>query len=194
MAGQDLVNSVLRLRSQGLSNDEIARRLLYEGHSNSEVFDAVSVADAQPVSEQGSEERMEYPQENQFYPQSMQMQPSFNERPMQNSIDTNKIEEIAESIIEDKWNELVEHVNRIIEWKSSMELKLASMEEQIKSLKSDFDSLHKGILGKITDTDTVMREVSTDIKALEQVFKKILPGFVENVNELSRITQSFKKK
>jgi len=110
------------------------------------------------------------------------------------AVDASKVSEIAESIIEDKWSDLVDHVNRIIEWKSSMELKLASMEEQIKGLKSDFDTLQKGVLGKISDTDTIMREVSTDIKALEQVFKKILPGFVENVNELSRITQNLKKK
>ena len=193
MAEQDLVNKVQRLRSQNLSNDEIARRLLYEGYSNSQVFDAISVADTQSVSEQGSEQTMEYTdQPQQFYSQPTQS--SFEERPAQSSIDVNKIEEIAESIIEDKWNELVEHVNRIIEWKSSMELKLASTDEQIKGLKSDFDTLHKAILGKITDTDSVMREVSTDVKALEQVFKKILPGFVENVNELSRITQSLRKK
>ena len=192
MAEQDLINKVSRLRSQNLSNDEIARRLLYEGYSNSQVFDAMSVSETQGVSEQGSEQSMEYAQEQQFYPQPARS--SFEERPIQPSIDTNKIEEIAESIIEDKWNELVEHVNRIIEWKSSMELKLVAMDEQIKSLKTDFDSLHRAILGKITDTDTVMREVSTDVKALEQVFKKILPGFVENVNELSRITQSLRKK
>ena len=75
-----------------------------------------------------------------------------------------------------------------------MELKLNSMEEQVKSLKDQMASLEKGVLGKVQDTDNVMREVSTDIKALEQVFKKILPGFVENVNELSRITSNLKKK
>ena len=110
------------------------------------------------------------------------------------SFDTSKISEIAESIIEEKWSDLVDHVNRIIEWKTSMELRLNSMEEKIKAAKSDVDSLQKAILGKINDSDSVMRDVSIDIKALEQVFKKILPGFVENVNELSRITQNLKKK
>jgi hypothetical protein len=178
MPDQNLVNEVQKLRSQGISNDEIAQRLLYKGYTHSDVFDALSSSEVNPA--------LEMPME-------------YTEQPMQaqypeERIDTSKISEIAESIIEEKWSSLVDHVNAIIEWKSSVELKLAAVEEQVKGIKAEFDILHKSILGRIGETDTVMREVSTDIKALEQVFKKILPGFVENVNELSRITQSIKKK
>lgn len=179
MADQNLVNQISRMRSQNMSNDEIAQRLLYQGFSNAEVFDAMNQVD--------SSQSYDAPAEQPF-------NPGAYAPPTESQIDTNKISEIAESIIEDKWGELVDHVNRIIEWKSSMELKLSAMDEQIKNMKSSFDSLQKAIMGRITDSDTVMREVSTDIKALEQVFKKILPGFVENVNELSRITQNIKKK
>ncbi len=180
MAEPNLTNQVSRMRSQNMSNDEIAQRLLYQGFSNAEVFDAMNQVD--------SSQTYDAPAEQSFNPGAYS--PPQNDQ----TIDTNKISEIAESIIEDKWSELVDHVNRIIEWKSSMELKLAAMDEQIKNMKLGFDSLQKSIMGKISDSDSVMREVSTDIKALEQVFKKILPGFVENVNELSRITQNIKKK
>ncbi len=186
MPEQDLAGEVLRLRSAGLSDDEVAQRLLYQGYSHAAVFDALSQANVNPVFEEPTkmpyEETPAYPN----YPPAMMPEV---ERPL----DVTKISEIAESIIEEKWSDLVDHVNRIIEWKSTMELKLASMEEQIKNMKSDFDILHKGILGRIGESDTIMREISIDIKALEQVFKKILPGFVENVNELSRITQTLKK-
>ena len=181
MADQNLVNQVSRMRSQNMSNDEIAQRLLYQGFSNSDVFDAMNQADIS--------QSYDSPAEQSFNP-GMYSQPQMENQP----VDANKISEIAESIIEDKWSELVDHVNRIIEWKSSIELKLAAMDEQIKNMKLGFDSLQKAIMGKISDSDSVMREVSTDIKALEQVFKKILPGFMENVNELSRITQNIKKK
>lgn len=190
MSEQELVNDVLRLRSENMSDDEVAQRLLYQGHSNAEVFDAITQANMTPAYE-GS--KMEYEETQQNYGYEA---PSRSVQPMEqhNSIDVSKVSEIAESIIEDKWSDLIDHVNRIIEWKSSMEMRLGTMEEQIKSMKSDFDILHKSILGRITDSDAVMRDVSTDIKALEQVFKKILPGFVENVNELSRITQNLKRK
>lgn len=175
MADQNLMNAVVRMRSEGLSNDQIAQRLLYQGYNNADVFDAISNTEISPAMEQVTK------QEQYTVQQVPQM-------------DVDKIEEIAESIINDKWSDLVDHVNRIIEWKSSMEMKIAGMEEQIKTMKADFDMLHKSILERISDSDGVMREVSTDIKALEQVFKKILPGFVENVNELSRITQNIKGK
>ena len=181
MANPNLASQVANMRSQNMNNDEIAQRLLYQGFSNAEVFDAMNQADS-----------------SQSY--NALAEPSFNpaaySRPQMEvqGVDSNKISEIAESIIEDKWGELVDHVNRIIEWKSSMELKMAAMDEQIKNMKLGFDSLQKAIMGKINDSDSVMREVSTDIKALEQVFKKILPGFMENVNELSRITQKIKGK
>lgn len=180
MANPNLVNQVVKMRSQNMSNDEVVQRLLYQGFSNAEIFDAMNQAD--------SSQSYDPPAEPSFNPGT------YSPPQTDSSPDANKISEIAESIIEEKWGELVDHVNRIIEWKSSMELKLVSMDEQIKNMKLGFDSLQKAIMGKIGDSDTVMREVSTDIKALEQVFKKILPGFVENVNELSRITQNIKKK
>ncbi len=185
MSDQNLLNEVARLRSQNLGNEEIAQRLLYKGYSNADVFDALSSSEVNPALEGN---RMEYTEQPQQYP-SFSMQ-----APQSDGVDSNKIAEIAESIIEEKWSDLVDHVNKIIEWKSSIEMKLTSMDEQIKGLKMDFDSLNKNILGRINEGDAVMRDVSTDIKALEQVFKKILPGFVENVNELSRITQNLKKK
>ncbi|MBI1969996.1 hypothetical protein HYS48_04850, partial [Candidatus Woesearchaeota archaeon] len=47
---------------------------------------------------------------------------------------------------------------------------------------------------KIGNYDQSIKDVSTEIRALEKVFQKILPGFVENVNELSRIAQTLKGK
>ena len=37
-------------------------------------------------------------------------------------------------------------------------------------------------------------DIGVEIKALEKVFQKILPGFMENVNELSRISRDMKVK
>jgi len=180
MPEQNLTEQIARMRSTGLGNEEIAQRLLYQGYSNSDVFDAINLADTSSVTEAPSEIHSE-----QF---------SYRAPSDSNSIDTNKISEIAESIIEEKWSDLVDHVNRIIEWKSTIEMKIAAMDEQIKNIRADFEVLQKGVLGRIGETDVLMRDVSTDIKALEQVFKKILPGFVENVNELSKITQNLKRK
>jgi len=190
MADQSIMNEVAQLRSQNVDNDEIAQKLLYKGYSNADVFDAMSQSDVSPASETP---RMQPAPPQPPAPATHAMQPVSKSASTEH-VDSDQISEIAESIIEEKWSDLVDHINKIIEWKSSVELKVNTLEEQLKGLKSEFGTLNKAILGKIGDTDAVMREVSTDIKALEQVFKKILPGFVENVNELSRITSRLKKK
>ena len=108
------------------------------------------------------------------------------------SNDEEKMHEIAEAIIEEKWGEITEHIEKIITWKESTEQKFAKMETDIAHLKESFDKLHEGILGKIGDYDKNLSAVGTEIKALEKVFQKILPGFVDNVQELSRITKRVK--
>ncbi len=104
-----------------------------------------------------------------------------------------KIHEIAEAIIEEKWQDITQHVEKIISWKEETEQKLAKMEQDLAHLSTSFDKLHEGVLGKIGDYDKTLENVGTEIKALEKVFQKILPGFVENVQELSRITRKMKE-
>ncbi|HIH42036.1 TPA: hypothetical protein HA246_00135 [Candidatus Woesearchaeota archaeon] len=106
------------------------------------------------------------------------------------SADTEKIEEIVEAIVEEKWTELIKNVNKIIEWKEKTESRLVKMETEFDNLKHGFDNLHQGVLGKIGDYEHGLQEIGTDIKALEKVFQKILPTLTENVNELSRITRN----
>jgi transcription termination factor NusB len=105
-----------------------------------------------------------------------------------------QIEEIAEAIIDEKWNDLLKNINKISEWNHKTETRLTKIETEIKNLKENFDSLHKGILGKITEYDQNLVNVGTEIKAMEKVFQKILPTFTDNVNKLSRITQGVKPK
>ena len=105
-----------------------------------------------------------------------------------------EIEEVAESIIEEKWQDFLKSVNKILEWKDSVETKITKIEHEIKTLKSDYDKLHKGVLGKISEYDKSIVNVGTEVKALGKTFEKILPTLAENVSELSRITSKVKGK
>jgi prefoldin subunit 5 len=105
-----------------------------------------------------------------------------------------RIEELAEAIIDEKWNDIVKSINKIADWKERTESKITKMEQQMTDLKKNFDQLHQGVLGKIGDYDKNLMNISTEIKAMDKVFQKVLPVMTENVNELSRITQDMKKK
>ena len=49
------------------------------------------------------------------------------------------------------------------------------------------------MLEKVGEYDKHIGDVGTEVKALEKVFQKVLPGFIENVSELSRITEEMKR-
>lgn len=101
-------------------------------------------------------------------------------------------EELIEAIIDEKWNELVKDVNKIIEWKTQTETRVTSLEQQIRDVKDQFDKLHQALIGKIGEYDKHLLDVGSEIKAMEKVFAKVLPVFTQNVSELSRITDDLR--
>ncbi len=118
---------------------------------------------------------------------SMQQQP-----PAQQQFQTTN-EELIEAIIDEKWNDLVKDINKIIEWKNIADAKLISMTQQLKDMRGEFDKLHQSIIGKVGDYDQHILNVGAELKAMEKVFAKVLPVFTENVSELSRITDTMKQ-
>ena len=105
-----------------------------------------------------------------------------------------RIEEIAEGIIDEKWDSLIEEVKKIIEWKEGVEGTIQKIHGDVDKLKEDFKELHQGVLGKLETYDNRMTEVGTELKAVGKVFKDVVPEFVENVKELKGITKIVKKK
>jgi len=99
-------------------------------------------------------------------------------------------EELIEAIIDEKWNDLLEDVNKIIAWKDRTTQQLASFDQQLKDLKDQFDKLHQAVVGKVGEYAQHILQVGAEVKAMEKVFSKVLPVFTENVAELSRITDS----
>jgi hypothetical protein len=208
---QDIpVQHVVNMRNQGLSNNQIIQNLQRFGYGIDQINNAFNQADIKvgvhpaPVQTSPGDQGG---QDDHGGPPPAGRGGAWGEQPgsgmepgpepsAQMSEDISpgeaRIHEVAEAIIEEKWSELMESVNHIIEWKDSIETKTAKMEQQLADLVKTVDKLHEGVLGKISDYDKGLSNVSTEIKALEKVFQKILPGFMENVHELSRITETMK--
>lgn len=122
---------------------------------------------------------------------SRQGMPPPNMAPMQQNVSN---EELIEAIIDEKWNDLLKDINKIIEWKNSTENRITKIEQQFGDLKDQYDKLHQAVIGKIGEYDKNILDVGAEIKAMEKVFAKVLPVFTENVSELSRITDTLKGK
>ncbi len=103
-------------------------------------------------------------------------------------------EELIEAIIDEKWNELVKDISKIIEWKNNAQNQLAQFEQKFQDLQAQFDRLHNAVVGKIGEYDKHILDVGAEIQSMEKVFSKILPVFTQNVSELTRITDDLKSK
>jgi DNA-binding transcriptional MerR regulator len=156
------------LKQQGMSNNDIIQTLQRQGYTSSQIFDALS----RPIP-QSAPPRVEAPQQR-----------------YEASTDT---EELIETIIDEKWNDLLADINKVIAWKEATDAKLIRMEQQMTDLKDSFDKLQQAIVGKVGEYDQHILEVGAEVKAMEKVFSKVLPVFTDNVAELSRVTDQLKK-
>jgi len=198
---------VLQMRQQGYSNDQIIQLLQQEGFRSSQIFDALSQADiketAGGIPQQQPAPAPALPPEYQQMPAPEPLPPEMPPLPEMppampplehERIDKESIAEIAESIVDEKWEELMKSVDKIVAWKDEAETRIAKMEQKIKDLKERFEALHAGILSKVSEYDKGIKTVGTDVKAMEEAFKKILPTLTANVSELSRLTKKIKPK
>lgn len=200
---------VQALRAQGLTNNQLVQSLQRDGYKSHEIFDAINQADLKgqmgqmpegygaPQQASPAQFSMPFPSgPPQFAPPQAPSAPRFPQPPSSQDYSEGdhkeKIEEVAEAIIEEKWSDLVKNVNKIVAWKEKADEKMVKMEHDFASLKEQFEALHQGILSKISEYDSGLTNIGTEIKALEKVFQKILPTLTENVNELSRITRDAK--
>ena len=129
------------------------------------------------------EEIPDIPAGRQEQPQNA-TQPSYEEQ----------IEEVAEAIINEKWEDLMKTINKLLEWREGMENRMAVLGQGLEDIKANFYGLQKSVIGRVEQYDKTMKSVGTDMKAMDGVFKKILPALTENVNELSRLTEKNKRR
>ncbi len=186
--------AVLGMRQQGLTNNQVITSLQRQGYNTNQILDAMNQAEMRLQTRRpfdaagGKMPDMNVPD----MPPGMAPQGAEGLPPLEGGVDSARIEEIAEAIIEEKWTDLLENINRIIEWKDKTEMRVTQMETMVKMMKDDFDKMHTSILERVGDYDKHIGEVGTEVKALEKVFQKVLPGFIENISELSRITDDLK--
>ena len=155
---------IVQYRQQGYDDDSIIKSLQQQGFDSQQIFDAFNQADlksqaiASPV--QGMEE--------------------------QSSGGNN--EQMIEAMITEKWKEFQAKIDSLTEWKEEFESKVLKVEDEIRHIKENYDRLHQGVLGKISEYDSNLKDVGSSVKAMDQVFKQVLPSLTENVNRLSRMT------
>ena len=186
-----MAEQVAQLRQQGYADDQIVQWLQGQGYTPDQINDAMAqdMPTAGPLPPQDFDMQPHAQPMQRQQPMQVQQPQAYSYPQQQASPDKDRIEEVAEAIIDEKWNKLIQDINKVIEWKEKAETRLLKMEQEVKDVKESFDALHKGVLGKIGEYDQNLANVGVEIKAMEKVFQKVLPTFTENVNKLERLTK-----
>lgn len=106
---------------------------------------------------------------------------------------TQKIHEISEAIVNEKWEEFMGRVGDLATWQERVNMNISALKQELIRTQGRFENLQRAVLGKIGDYDKGITEIHTEMKALEKVFERILDPLVSNVKELGRITEKLKK-
>ncbi len=197
------VDDVLKMKGQRFTNNQIVQALQRNGYKMHQIFDAMNQADlksAGPIEGAVPSDLAEASLSQPVEQDAIQDFPGgqIGEEERQQTVPQERyeehVEEVAEAIIEEKWEDLMKSINRLLEWKEEMENKMASVEQSMKDLKENFSNVQRSVLGKVAEYDKSMKSVGVDIQAMETVFQKVLPTLTDNVNELSRLTRKAKEK
>jgi tetrahydromethanopterin S-methyltransferase subunit B len=102
------------------------------------------------------------------------------------------IQEIAESIIGEKWEHVSEELGDLAGWQDRINTDVQSIKQEILRVESRLDQLQNSVVGRIGEYDSHISSVATDVRALEQVLQKMMKPLSTNIKELSRIAEDLK--
>ncbi|HDP73952.1 MAG TPA: hypothetical protein ENN46_03305 [Candidatus Woesearchaeota archaeon] len=103
-----------------------------------------------------------------------------------------RIQEISEAIIEEKWDELIRNVQKIVKWKDRVEVRIGEIENKMAAVEDEVSKIYKSLFSKMEEYDSHIQEFGTDIKAMQQVFKELLPQFVSGVHQMNDVLSGIK--
>ncbi len=178
MPAEAPVDQVMAMQQQGLTNNQVVQALQRQGYQPQQIYDAL----AQAESRGGAEPYGPAPSPDQQQGAQAPAEPPKG------------FEEMAEAIVEEKWNEFTRELGKVNEWKETTNSRLDKVEQSMADMKADLENLHKAIVSKISEYDKNLLDVGTEIKAMEKVFQKVLPELTGSVAELSRITKTAKSR
>ena len=124
------------------------------------------------------------------------IQPTISPQPYSSNslVNLEKIHEIAEAIVNERWQEFLGTVGDLAVWKERTDINILSIKQEVVRMNHRIENLQNAILGKINQYDQDVRDIHTEMKALEKVFEKITEPLVTNIKELGRITKELKNK
>ncbi len=202
-------DKIKEMRESKLSDEDILKSLKPD-YSNQEIDDAMNQSNLnnedilgqldqfQPneESKQSTPEDLleEAPEHEPEQNENLNVYPSQSRMYNPPELSSNQIQELVESIVEEKWEDLMTRFGDLNLWKENVNNDLEAIKQEILRTRENFNNLQNMIVGKVTNYNRSVSELGSEMKALEQVMQKIIQPLTTNVKELSKITSELKEK
>lgn len=200
-----LLDNIKQMQQQGMNDADIAQSLKEQGMSPMEIDDAINQSkikaavyedtganaimnneqnggmqqsmmtqelppDQPPQQQQeGYYQPQQYPQEGYYQPQS--------------GVSPDAISEIAEQIVAEKMSEIRKSIGNIAEFKTTVESRIASMDERLKKIETMIDKLQMSILNKIGTYSESIQGMREEMGAMQDSFSKVINPLVGRAKE-----------
>jgi len=210
------------MRDEGKSDDEIISALK-PNYSNQEVNDAMNQAKqdipednvleeldkihniprapntAGPNNKKNDEteelfEEAPNPDYYELEAESPQLEQDYQSYGVQSAMSSDQIQQIIEAVVEEKWDDLTSKVGDLNLWKETLNNDIESIKQEILRLRERINSLQDVMLGKVTEYSKNITSINTEMKALEQVFQRILQPLTSNIRDLNKVTEELKRR
>lgn len=207
------VNEALVLLKKGFKKEEITRSLEAKGYSLTKIANAINQAEIKmgvegkmpqdmqesvmdedldiPLPDQAAEVQQQAPAQQQS---SYQHYAPQYQMPAQAAVNYDEVQALVEQIVEEKWKEMMRSIGDISVFKARVSDDMEAVKQELLRTQKRLEDLQGAVLGKVKDYNDSVLGIGNDMKALEQVFSKIMEPLVTNVKELSKITEELKKK
>ncbi len=207
---------VMQLEKQGLNDVEIIAKLQEQGLSAQEINDALNqsrVKSAVSSSETEMQpsimtEPMVQEEEEPSAPspikkrsqavQYAQQQPveeyQYEYTTQQGGVGVETIEEIAEEVVNERFNEIKKRVGEIVDFKQLINSRIAELDDRVKRIESSIDKLQLALLGRVQEFGQDIKYLGSEMQVMEGAFSKILNPLIDNIRELNKITERIKEK
>ncbi|VVB75156.1 Uncharacterised protein [Candidatus Tiddalikarchaeum anstoanum] len=216
------IQKVVDMKGRNADNNAIIEALRSEGYSFQQIRDAIQQADLKktitvspgaPIPQSYPQQQiMTSPQQNtaqrppmpqqqmQVNPvqapqmaQQQMMQAPQPQGPSRRSVDLDEVQRVLEEIIEEKWKESEGQLIKINEWRAVVNSKIKEFETRISELNTRIDSFNTVLVKKAESFDETMRNVDTEIQALEKSLNKLVPILSDNISELRGVITDLRK-
>lgn len=213
-----VLEKVMKMKNQGLPEDQIVTSLREEGISPKEIYEAISqskIKSSLNTEDQKPQIQEEYPQQsmmsseepksqNQQTPYeteesyvpptenyqeySPQYSPEYAEYQPQQSIDVETINNIAEQIVEEKIIELKKQISSFTKFKEETSMNLELIRKRLDKIEDSFNELQMAIIRKIGGYGGDIKNISKEMHETQKSFSKIIDPLTENIKRLQEIS------